>query len=399
MADKSFKNGDTISFLDLILFFWKKKIWFVIGTVTATVLAVFISYSIPETYKSSSVFMPLSSGGTGNNLSQISGLAAMAGINLSAVGGDESLKINTFLNSRSLKERVVKALDLVKLLELEGKEERDYSRTAVEALEKLVRIASGKNGEIILTAETKSPELSQKIANQYVIELENTLNEANLELSQKNMDLNERQLKNQSLRLRKAQESMLDFQTKNKVLDPSSQVRGYSEVLTGLYAQKIPLEVQLKQMENAYNPTDSRLIALKSQIDSIDKQISEIQNNQSKVGGVSFGEAPEQLIEYQNLLRDLEIASKLYSGLLTNLEQSRLVNDQEKIYIDVIDPPLVPEFKASPNRPLIVISGFFGGFFLTLIVLIVMNFAQALKTEYVQTRAESQPEKDGVNDE
>ena len=100
--DQRNMEEDEIDLLELWNIIWKGK-WFIAGfTLTATLVAVYVSlFVLPVTYKSDIVLQPMET-------SQKSGLEALAGslpfsIPMGGGGGDKSANIIAFLNSRSIK--------------------------------------------------------------------------------------------------------------------------------------------------------------------------------------------------------------------------------------------------------------------------------------------------------
>jgi len=85
-------------------------------------------------YRSEATLIPISASSGG--LSAYAGLAAMAGINVPSAD-DDTTKITAVLNSRTLKEAVVKELNLIKILNEDDEipEKRDPLAYTVEKFE------------------------------------------------------------------------------------------------------------------------------------------------------------------------------------------------------------------------------------------------------------------------
>ena len=52
-------------------------------------------------------------------------------------------------------------------------------------------------------------------------------------------------------------------------------------------------------------------------------------------------------MEYANLTAELELTTKIYGGLLSSLENLRLQEASEKLFVEVIDSAVAPEKRAS----------------------------------------------------
>lgn len=371
---ESFHRSNNWNLLTTWSVIWRHKITVVITVSIFTGVATIMGFILPESFQSTTTFLPVSN--SGNDFSQYRELASMAGVAISNGAGSDVKKINAVLSSRNLRERIVDRLDLVKEFKLEL-DNSDLRLRAVERLEKMVKVTNGKNEEIELAVEASSPELAQRIATQYILELEGALNESNFILAKKDRELNERQLIEQSLKLKAAQENLAVFQNKYRILDANTQVKRFTELLSNLYEQKVQLEVQFKQLSSLYNPEDIKITSLTTQILSIERQITEIQNSTSNLGGIGFSDAPEQLIEYQNLLRELEITTKIYTGLMGNFAQSTLTTNTKKVFVEVIDVPLLPDRRFFPNRTIILVLGIILG--------LIVSITSVLAYEWILT--------------
>jgi len=361
------KVENEINLIDLVKTVWKGK-WLILAITLVTTLGTLIFALLQkDEFTSQAVITPITSSSAGpSSLAQYAGLAAMAGVNIPTGGGGDSAAVNNLLVSRSLRDRVIQTLNLTEKLFSSDTDfgKRDPLRVTEEALsKKFITNSKGREGVINLEVKTNDPLLSFEISKQILVELEALLNEYNMAKSQMNISLVEKQLREQSEKLALVQQRMAIFQTKNKLIDPTTQSKGYMELFQTLTAQRIQLEIQLRQMEDAYNPSDSRIQALKGQLDSLKIQIRDLERTGGGIGA-SVNTTPELLIEYQNLYRDLEIAQRLYATLLASLEQSRLTATEEQVFIRIIDPPLVPDIKSGPNRTLTVALGVISGFVL-----------------------------------
>lgn len=106
-----YEEEDEINLLDLWNILWQGK-WFVIlFSFICTSIAVYVTlFVLPETYKSTAVLQPTDS----DSSNRLSGLAASLPIPINIPGGsDKSQNIMAFLNSRTLKQRLIKKYNLL----------------------------------------------------------------------------------------------------------------------------------------------------------------------------------------------------------------------------------------------------------------------------------------------
>ncbi|RMA93331.1 GumC family protein [Hydrogenothermus marinus] len=349
----------------------KKRKKLIIGLfLSITILTGIFSFIMTPIYRSESAIMPISS--ESSPLGNLAGLAAMAGVSVG--GGEDSAKIVAILNSRDIKERVIKKLNLIPvLLEDEIPEDRNPMNVAVETLDDMVSISEDKKtGVININVDYKDPKLAQKIANTYIDELHKIMNEKNLTVAKFNRIELEKQLKDQEEKLKKLENKLAEFQKKTKILSPEDQLSGVMDLYSNLISQKMKLLVQLRSLESAFSANNPRIKTLKSQIKAVDKEIKNIEEK-TNIGALpSLSQAPEKMVEYSNIMRDLKVAQTVYETLVKMYEQAKLQEAKENIYVEIIDPPSLPDKPVKPKKKLMVavagitslILGIFLAFFL-----------------------------------
>jgi len=86
---------DEIDLRELFSVLWDGKVWISAITAAAAAISVFVALSLPNIYESKALLAPKSDGGSGGLsglAAQYGGLASLAGINLSGVGGGDVSK-------------------------------------------------------------------------------------------------------------------------------------------------------------------------------------------------------------------------------------------------------------------------------------------------------------------
>ncbi len=345
----------------------KKRKKIIIGLfLFATIATGIISFIMTPIYRSETSVIPVSS--KSSPLGSLAGLAAMAGISVG--GGGDSAKIMAVLKSREIKERVINKLNLIPvLLENNIPKDRIPMNVALEVFKRLISISENKKtGVIKVSVDYKDPKLAQKIAQAYIKELQKIMNEKNLTVAKFNRVFLEKQLKEQEEKLKELQDKLAQFQKKTKIISPDNQLAGVMELYSNLISQKMALLVKLKSMESAFSSDNPQIKALKEQIKAIDKQIKNIEEK-TNIGALpSLSQAPEKIVEYTNIMRDLKVAQAVYENLVKMYEQAKLQEAKENIYVEVIDPPSLPDKPVKPKKKLMVavagVSSLFLGIFL-----------------------------------
>jgi len=174
-ADGSKSRFDWMEILSLL---WQSRKFIGIVTGAVTVLAVVISFILPESFKSTAVLLPDTEKSKLGSLSGMSDLAAMAGI---TIGGEVSIVklYPTILKSESVLQNVIYAryktkefpdsVNLIKYWEIKEKNsERDFEVALLELRTELDVALELKTGIVTMSIETEEPQLSADILNNVI---------------------------------------------------------------------------------------------------------------------------------------------------------------------------------------------------------------------------------------
>lgn len=111
-----------------------------------------------------------------------------------------------------------------------------------------------------------------------------------------------------------------------------------------------------------YEQLKIRLVENDSNISSLRRQITEGARERDRLEDIARG-APGLQAEFLNLNRDYDVLRKNYEDLLVRRESMRISTaaevDGDKVKIQVVDPPLVPQNPVAPKR-IMLLSGVLG---------------------------------------
>ena len=133
-----------------------------------------------------------------------------------------------------------------------------------------------------------------------------------------------------------------------------------------------------------YEQLRVRLLQSQSTIASIQRQIADATQERDRLEEIARSE-PGLQAEYINLNRDYDVLRRNYEELLSRRESMRIATaaeaDADKIKIQIIDPPQVPQNPVAPKRVQLMSAVLFGGIVagLSLAVLLV-QFDQSFHT-------------------
>jgi uncharacterized protein involved in exopolysaccharide biosynthesis len=152
--------------------------------------------------------------------------------------------------------------------------------------------------------------------------------------------------------------------------------RGLTEEHPDVVATKRQVELLTKQVAAAGpnevtgtpNPAYSSLIALRADRQaSIESLQSRRAGLQSQLASLAASQATEPAVaaEANRISRDYEVLRNNYEKLLEDREKLRtrsdVVDETSQYKFDLVDPPVVPQKPAAPNRPLLLLGVLIAG--------------------------------------
>jgi len=117
-----------------------------------------------------------------------------------------------------------------------------------------------------------------------------------------------------------------------------------------------------------YEQLKVRLLDTQAEVTSLQRQAADAVAERERLEAIARS-APGVQAEYINLDRDYDVVRKSYDDLLARREQMRLSaaadTNAEKVKVQIVDPPLVPQNPIAPNRALllsaVLVVGLAGG--------------------------------------
>ena len=400
---------------------WRKRRFVAKNVVIVAVASVIIALLLPKWYSSEATI--LSSGaGRFNILSSISPIP-ISDFGLSSISED----INTFiaiLNSRSVKEYMVKKFDLVNRYD-----EKDLE-FAMVAFEDKMELEVTEEGTLKISVIDKKPEIAKAMVVELLTKLDSVNQQLGMDKGRFNREFLEQRLNETKTDLAIAEIRLKNFQEKTGIIDIVSQISAQYEAYglifiqemqaygqlynqemiayTELYSLKAQTEIQLnvsKATLNPNNPAVKRyeimLIEQEKQLDlitsSLDKQLLDIIMGFEKIEGknlinelehlptmINFDNFPLLGMENARLIRELTIQNTLLELLLPQYETARLEESKNIPTLQVIDEPKVAINKTKPIRSLIVIASVIMAFLLSIVYIYLdyysVDFRKQLKT-------------------
>jgi uncharacterized protein involved in exopolysaccharide biosynthesis len=377
------EREDEINLLD----YWRviRKRWKIIAWIfgVSVITAGVISFLMSPIYRAKTTLMPLESSGSQLSaaMRNLGSLPFVGGM-VPSIGGASADKLVAVLESRTVAEDVIRALDLIKVLFEEDRDEPPTIQDAVRSLTEATKITDDKKGLISVSVEYKDPGIAADIANQYTTALQRFLNENALSGEKRNRIFIENQLKKAKEELREAEEAMKRFQTNKKIIAMDAQTEAAIKALADLRAQVTAREVQLGVMKQFSTPSNPDVLRIKDELRELKKQLSMLETKGSNPETdilPRLSEAPTIGLEYIRLKRKVLTEEKVFELMTQQYEMAKIDEAKEDITFQVIDRAIPPEKRVKPKRKLNVMLAGIVSLFVGVFLVFFLEYLGNLK--------------------
>jgi uncharacterized protein involved in exopolysaccharide biosynthesis len=212
---------------------------------------------------------------------------------------------------------------------------------------------------IRVTIEDHDAKRAAELANGYVDEFKKLSASLAITEAARRRLFFEQQLQSAKEQLASAEEAMRKTEQSTGVLQIDSQARALIESTAVLRAQVVAKQVQIEGMRSFATEDNPDLVLAKQQLAALQSQFEHLAGSQQDTGSdivMSKGRVTGAGLEYLRRFRDLKYHETVYELLTKELEIARLDEAREGEIVQIVDPAVVPDKKASPHRALIVIG-------------------------------------------
>ena len=379
---------DEIDLYELWLTLKKRKKVILSITIGITVLAVIISFLLPKVYRTNFTLMPLG----GEKTSKLGAL--LGNLPISIPTTTSGVTVEAVLNSRILKEKLIKRLNLLPLLFPDKwdnttkswilKDKDDTPPTILDGVKKLKKLISvstdKKTGVITVYVEfKKNPYMAYKMANEIIKITDEILNEKSFTLAKKYRIYVGERLQEAKERLKKLEKIYIQF-SEGKIKEIPFLTMTESTEFGKLKGKLIAEKEKLKAMRTTPNISQLNIKAQETKIKNIQKKINEYLKKLPTMNS-NYVSIPKLEFNLLQLKSEISIAQGLYQTLVQEYELAKAREMKEQIAFQVIDPPFIPELKKpyKPKKKLIVAVSFVTALFLSIFLAFFMEWLENIK--------------------
>lgn len=356
------KEKKVVTFTDHLSILWKWKKFLIINLLVITIITTGLSFLIHKTYRSTATVMipPDNSMGLGGLGSLFSGSKSALSIGASVFGTASTSEdlILGLLYSRGILAKIIDKYNLIDYYEVR---ERSFDLTLKEFLNDL-NFDTNEFGFIEVSVINKDPEMSAKIANDFV-KLADSINiNLNIETARRNRVFVEKRYLQNIADLQKAEIEFEKFQKKHGVFDVPEQVKVAIQSLGTLETEVIKKEIMLAVIKESFSNNSKQVKDLDAQINAMKNKINNLylsKNGDEKSIFIAMKDVPELQMGYIRKYRELEIQNKILEYIYPMYEQAKIEEQKSIPTLLIVDNAVAPTEKYAPKKAFIILFVFF----------------------------------------
>lgn len=345
ITDNIEKNAPT-KYLIIFLKHWKiiTSITLAVGII-ATILAFFV---IKPEYLSTSVIKA-----SGKTSLGLGGLLSSAGI--PDLGGFEELTGSVMVKELALYEEILKSRrcleEVIKKYDLMTEYKYRFMQDAIKDFRenKTYVTKNLKAGTIEIGVYDINPQRAKEIV-EYMIELLNIINiEMNVQNAKNTREFIEGRYEEIKKDLKAAEDSLKYYQERYGFA-PDVVTKTVIQSAVQLEADIESEKIKLELLKKTLSPDEAEVKLQEAKIAAMKKELENIKKSNDKSSTLRLKDAPDIVLNYMRLVRNVEIQNKLLTYIIPIYEQAKIEEKKEMPSVIVLDYPSLPEYKKRPKR-------------------------------------------------
>lgn len=288
-----------------------------------------------------------------NDITPISGLASLVGVNSGA--REDVLFLKQYIHSLDMLNILEREIQLRTLYESQ-KKDPFYMLLNNASQESFLKFYQNRvaitlddtSGLLQVDVEGFSPQDAQTIAQAILKESEHFINEISHSAAREQMIFAEQELLKAKTRLQTAKNELLAFQSRYGVFDPLKQAEAKANLTTGIESKIAEKETQLTTMRTYLNENAPQIVMLKSEVNALKQQLAK---ETSKIIASSNSKQLNDLAaRFQDLTIEAQFAQDTYTVALASVETTRIESSRKIKQLVVIQNANEPQSPEYPKK-------------------------------------------------
>jgi len=345
-------NGEAADSFDAVIALIERWKLISLGALIAGLLALVISYVIPQTFTARTSFLPpQQQGAAASALNSLGALANLAGGGGIRTPADQFVAL---LQSANVQDRIIEKYKLIEVYDVK------FRADARRELAEKARVSlSKRDGIISIEVDDHSPQRAAEMANSYVDQLRRLTSTLAISEAQQRRVFFERQMTQTRDSLTAAQVALQASGFNAGAL--KSEPRAAAEAFAKLRAELTATEVRLQALRGSLVDAAPEVVQQLAVVNALRSQVARAESQTESDAGVN----------YVSKFREFKYQETLFELFARQYELARVDEAREGALIQVIDVAQPPERKSSPRRARVALLTTFGtGLLLAALVLL-----------------------------
>jgi capsular polysaccharide transport system permease protein len=139
------------------------------------------------------------------------------------------------------------------------------------------------------------------------------------------------------------------FRDEARMLDPQQQATETVQMMSALTTERIRLESQLRVLSEMVDPQATRLQTLRTRLDKVREDLARLQDSLA-ADATADANIAATLGRFEELEIRRRFATRLYGMAQTRLIETQIDQARQSVFLNVFDPPRLPEQAQFPRR-------------------------------------------------
>lgn len=346
------------------------------------VLSIALALLRANVYTSTATLMPPDNAGSSNLLGMLAnaGPVSAAGSSLLSLKTPGALFVG-ILNSRTVHEQVINNLDLQQRFKV-----HQYWQAEQKLISSSAISEDPKTGIIKISVETKDPNLSREIAQEYVKALDHVVTTNSTSQAHRERVFLEGRLAQIKQDLDTSSQALSQFSSRTKTFDVERQATGTVDAGMKLQAELESARAELASLRQAYSADNVRVKAAAARVAELQRAVNELiqrpadatSSDETSSTLPSISQLPVLGLTFADLDRRVRVQELLWEALTKQYEAAKVQEAKETPSVRILDAPEVPQRKSGPARTVMVLLGTFFFAFIAVIVVLVRSLWRSL---------------------
>lgn len=282
-------------------------------------------------------------------------MALLSGLGVSNSGVSDTELVKAYILSNDMLQYLE---DKLKLREHYSQSQIDmFSRMSIDdSWEKFLEYyqnhievyIDSKSSIVHVYSQGFAPEFAHKLTQTIVNRAEWYINSIGHQLAEAQLSFIKHEHENIESKLEEAQTSLLNFQQKYNLLDPTAEGAAMQQIAYGLEGQITAKETELKSLLAVMSEEAPQVISARNSLAALNLQLIK---ERSKLSDDSGNNIPvsEILSRYTDLKVKMELALSAYTSSQVSLEKSRIEAYRQLKYLVVVESAIYPQESKYPD--------------------------------------------------